>query len=53
MNSVTRMTKLNRRIKPMKISKQIRSELDSLHKELKISIAARNKEKAMKSLTIT
>jgi hypothetical protein len=33
--------------------KTIRSELESLHKELKISIAARNKEKTMKNLTIT
>jgi hypothetical protein len=33
--------------------KTIRSELESLHKELKISIAARNEEKTMKNLTIT
>lgn len=32
--------------------KTIRSELESLHKELKISIAARNEEKTMKNLTI-
>jgi hypothetical protein len=33
--------------------KTIRSELESLHKELKISIAARNEEKTMQNLTIT
>lgn len=33
--------------------KIIRSELESLHKELKISIAARSEEKTMKNLTIT
>jgi DNA polymerase III delta prime subunit len=33
--------------------KTIRSELGSVHKELKITIAARDKEKTMKNLTIT
>ena len=33
--------------------KTIRSELESVHKELKITIAARDKEKTMKNLTIT
>lgn len=33
--------------------KTTRSELESVHKELKITIAARDKEKTMKNLTIT
>jgi hypothetical protein len=33
--------------------KTIRSELQSVHNELKISIAARDKEKTVKNLTIT
>lgn len=33
--------------------KTIRSELEYVHKELKISVTARDKEKTMKNLTIT
>jgi hypothetical protein len=38
---------------PYENIKTMRSELESVHKELKISVASRNKEKIIQNLTIT